>query len=188
VDEIARQARANKAMIYYHFGSKHGLYKAVLASLFAALLADVARLEQIEPDPLRRLRGLYTRFASLFAEKPALPHIILREILSGGMGTDAEAAHAFGRIVRFVAAAIAQGVETGTFRRVDPLAAHLSMLGPLVLFFVSGDFRQRVIPFEAPALRPPTGDEMLAYVLDSLERDLAPVPGSFPSHSPQEHP
>ncbi|HJS56985.1 MAG TPA: helix-turn-helix domain-containing protein, partial [Vicinamibacteria bacterium] len=34
VDQIARQAQVNKAMIYYHFRSKRGLYQAVLGRLF----------------------------------------------------------------------------------------------------------------------------------------------------------
>src|SRR5512146_2701011 len=34
VDRIARQAGVNKAMIYYHFASKAGLYAAILRGLF----------------------------------------------------------------------------------------------------------------------------------------------------------
>ena len=40
VDRIALQARVNKAMIYYHFNSKIGLYREVLRDGFRRLTAD----------------------------------------------------------------------------------------------------------------------------------------------------
>ena len=37
VDRIAARARVNKAMIYYHFGSKRALYIEVLRDMFRAV-------------------------------------------------------------------------------------------------------------------------------------------------------
>ena len=51
VEEIARRAQANKAMIYYHFGSKLGLYKAVLFRLFEGVLDEIKRLETVVDAP-----------------------------------------------------------------------------------------------------------------------------------------
>ena len=34
VDRIARRARVNKAMLYYHFKSKQGLYSTLLRGMF----------------------------------------------------------------------------------------------------------------------------------------------------------
>ena len=44
VDRIARRARVNKAMIYYHFKSKQALYRSLLRDLFT-LVGN--RLQQI---------------------------------------------------------------------------------------------------------------------------------------------
>ena len=45
VDRIAKAARLNKAMIYYHFRSKAALYREILRDMFAAVAAAVAGVE-----------------------------------------------------------------------------------------------------------------------------------------------
>src|SRR4051812_29551597 len=44
INEIARRTRTSKRMIYYYFGSKKGLYKAVLYEHYRRLRADEGAL------------------------------------------------------------------------------------------------------------------------------------------------
>jgi TetR/AcrR family transcriptional regulator len=176
VDEIARRAKANKAMIYYHFGSKRGLYRAVLTRLFSPAVGEIERLSAEQRDPLERLRLLYTVMARQFAEQPALPHIMMREVLSGGRGMDREAARAIVVIVASVRSALEQGTASGAFRPLDPLLVHIGMLGPLVMYFASQHFRERLLPMSDVGLRQPTPEAMVAHLCDLLERGLSPDP------------
>ena len=174
VDEIARRAGANKAMIYYHFGSKQDLYRAVLLGLFGDVMAEIARLRSTEAPPGEKLRALYTRVAAHFEAKPALPHIMLREILAGGKSIDAEASRTLFAILSFVAETVGEGVRTGEFREVNPLLLHLSVLAPLMVYHAGDSFRERVLPRERPGIASPPNEEMLRHLLTSLERALAP--------------
>ncbi len=175
VDEIARRAQANKAMIYYHFGSKLGLHKAVLLRLFLGVLDEIDRLKESDLGPEARLRALYTRVARHLEERPALPHIILREILAGGKTMDAEASRTLGQIIGFVSETLDAGARTGAFRGVDPLLFHLTMLGPLLLHFAGTSFRERVLPRQTPGLPSPSNDDMLNHLLEVLGRSLTPA-------------
>lgn len=175
VDEIARRAQANKAMIYYHFGSKQDLYRAVLLRLFGDVIAEIARLKATDAPPGEKLRALYTRVAAHFEAKRALPHIMLREILAGGKSIDAEASRALFVIVSFVADTIREGVRTGEFREVDPFLLHMSVLAPLMVHHVGDSFRERILPREMPGVAAPSNDEMLRHLLASLDRSLAPT-------------
>lgn len=61
VDAIAAQARSNKRMLYYYFGSKEGLFRAVLESRLAVRLADVpseagTRIERLVARQASHLR------------------------------------------------------------------------------------------------------------------------------------
>lgn len=181
VEEIARRAKANKAMIYYHFGSKQELYRAVLQGLFGDVLAEIHRLRASDDPPEKKLRALYTRVVHHFEAKKALPHVILREILAGGKAMDDEASRTLGIILGFVSDTLQAGVRSGTFRRVHPLLFHLTMLAPLMVHFAGASFRERLLPREMPGLPLPTNDDMLNHLLSVLDGVLIPKnPGSKP--------
>ena len=185
VDEIARRAKANKAMIYYHFGSKQKLYRAVLQSLFGDVLAEIQRLRASTEPPEKKLRALYTRVVHHFEAKNALPHVILREILAGGKAMDAEASRTLGIVLGFVSETLQEGERSGAFRPVHPLLFHLTMLAPLMVHFAGASFRERLLPREMPGLPLPTNDDMLNHLLSVLDSVLTPKHPSSQPNAPQ---
>src|SRR6187200_3720344 len=56
VDRIARAARLNKAMIYYHFKSKAALYREILRDMFGAVRAAVLEVEAADVTPQEKIR------------------------------------------------------------------------------------------------------------------------------------
>src|SRR6185295_1241672 len=69
VDEIARRAGVNKAMISYHFGGKKALYNAILADDFGWVLERLAELDR-EPLPADvKLARFISIFGSLHTRR-----------------------------------------------------------------------------------------------------------------------
>jgi len=58
VDEVARLTNTTKGMIYYYFGSKEGLYVAVLESAYVGLREDERMIDLDHLPPIEALRTL----------------------------------------------------------------------------------------------------------------------------------
>ena len=58
IDEIAAATHTSKRMIYYYFGSKEGLYLAVLEQAYARMRAIESQLDLDNQDPESALRRL----------------------------------------------------------------------------------------------------------------------------------
>lgn len=85
VDDIARRARVNKAMIYYIFKSKDDLHLAVFESLFEEKtmnIDDKINAEQSSTGDLLKVLSLY--FDSLM-ERPDYARIVLHDMATGAV-------------------------------------------------------------------------------------------------------
>ena len=141
VDRIAHRARVNKAMIYYHYGSKLGLYVEVLRDMFRAV---GARARAIADSPGTAETKLDAWIAAIVEEagaRPWLPPIMLREVASGGMHLDPETVGMMNAVFAAVRDLITQGQREGVFRDADPLLTHLTIMPAVLIFFA----RQRIV-------------------------------------------
>src|SRR5918993_5270536 len=83
MDRIARAARLNKAMIYYHFDNKAALYREILRDMFGAVRAEVAQVAASAREPEDKIRRYVEAIASAAEARPHFPPIWLRELAEG---------------------------------------------------------------------------------------------------------
>ena len=173
VDRIAQRARVNKAMLYYHYRSKQGLYIEVLRDMFRAV---GVRARAIADGPGAADAKLDTWIAAIVEEaaaRPWFPPIMLREIASGAAHIDDATFGMMNGVFLAVRDVIEQGQREGSFHQADPLLAYLMILPSILIFFA----RQRVIAqrkgvlgFAAAA--PRTTDEFIRHVQRSARAIL----------------
>lgn len=144
VDVIARRARVNKAMIYYHFPSKQALYISILRDIYLALTEQLQAIAAQTVGPQRKLDGLiHTLVQALDARTHFLP-MFLRELAEGGRHLGPQELSLIGGIFTVVSGVIAEGVEANVFRPVHPALAHFSIIGPLIMFRATAPVRARI--------------------------------------------
>jgi len=152
VDRIAERAGVNKAMLYYHFGSKEGLYVEVVRDLFRAVGARATAIADGPGGAAAKLDAWIATIVEEASARPWMPPIMLREFASAGSHLDTDTFSLMNAVFGTLEKVIAQGRREGVFRRADPLLTHLTVVPPILIFLV----RQRIVASR------PDGDGILA--------------------------
>jgi TetR/AcrR family transcriptional regulator len=182
VDEIARRAGVNKAMLYYHVGDKAALFAEVVNSNVEGIRQAVSSALSGLDDPSQRLRAIPREFARTAAKHRYLPQLMLREIAAGGPNLPPEAVAMIAEIMGMTKGVLEDGLTRGAFRRVDPFVAHLMLVGSLM--FMANALRMRQRLTAVLALPPETADE-----LESLSEQMVDIAlnGIATKKNPGEH-
>ena len=174
VAEVARQAGANKALISYHFGGKLKLYRAILHETFAELLSRVEPLRSDARPPDQVLREFIAIVGDTAdSRRPHLSRMMLREVIAGGPHLDHETLVYPMRAFAVVREIIERGVRERVFRPVDPVLTHLSLIGSLVFFFATADFRRRMASEGPRVMETPKPARYIRHLQELIARGLA---------------
>lgn len=163
VDRIAHAARVNKAMLYYHFKSKAGLYREILRDMFQAVAGRLAATTSPAADPSERIRAMVEAIAREAEARPHFPAIWLREIAEGGVHVDRETMGIVAGILQLVVGAVSDGVASRRFVPANPLLVHLGIVGPLLMFFATAPLRRKAPP-PLDAVAQLTTEQVVAHV------------------------
>jgi TetR/AcrR family transcriptional regulator len=134
VDEIAAKARVNKAMIYYHFKSKEGLYVEVLREVFRGLGAITADIVGSNRAPGEKVEAFIDALNEMAGTHPYMPPIMMREMAEGAKHLDAETLGYMTRLLRNLAAILDEGARLGVFVPADPTVTYFTLVAPVVFF------------------------------------------------------
>jgi TetR/AcrR family transcriptional regulator len=164
MDRIARAARLNKAMIYYHFTSKAALYREILRDMFGAVRGRIGLVAASGGSPEDKIRRYIEAIASEAEARPHFPPIWLREIAEGGGHVDAATLGYIRDVLAALGGIIAEGVRLGRFQPAHPVLIQGGIIAPLMFFLATAPLRRRIGRVVIPGVPDVSRDTVVAQI------------------------
>lgn len=131
VREIVAAAGVTKPVLYYHFGSKEGIFLAMMKDALSEFEATASSVLGEEGLAKARILGFLDRMFALILE-----HLDVMRVLDaiyygppqGAPFFDFEAIHQ--RFIEILTSIVRQGMESGEFRPGDPEDVAWALVGP----------------------------------------------------------
>ncbi|QEM67523.1 TetR/AcrR family transcriptional regulator [Geobacter sp. FeAm09] len=137
VRELARAAGASISMISYYFGSKEGLYTAVLREQFACF-DQIEEIRRHGDEPLAVIEGYLRWTIRRHRDNPHLLRFYTSELTNPTDCFAAIVAPAIGKVIRILAEVVRAGIRQGQFRQdVDAVNAALALAGMVNYYVLS---------------------------------------------------
>jgi AcrR family transcriptional regulator len=164
IERIARKTRLNVRMIYYHFGSKRGLYRAVLEHIYEQMGTILESL-----PPSRAGLEALNRYFDLLAEQPRFADILVRELLDGARHLKVlwkERPELFRQIHQHARELVEQALADGALGPFEPGMTVFSVTS-LVCFFAAVRHTQALVDVDKEQ---PWKQHLIRLLLDGLRK------------------
>ena len=151
-ESIAEAAGVNKALLYYYFHSKAGLYAAALDATAAQMLQSALHSLRNEGSAGERLlRAALNHFDNI-ASQHEYRQLMNQELARLRKGGDSEVHSPLEQIFRVIMnkmrLVLAEGMKSGELIRTDWTQAIYAILGANVFYFLSAPIMRRVAGFD----------------------------------------
>jgi TetR/AcrR family transcriptional regulator len=173
-DAIAREARVNKALLYYYFRDKETLYGAVLDSSFSGLKNAVFHVLDSDLPPRQKILAYAGAYFDFIASNQLYPRLMQREMMRAREGQS----RLIDKVIKVyiqpifarVSEVMREGIAAGEFRALNPVHFVPSMVAMIVFYFSSAPVMQKIVGFDP--LTPERIAERRAAVLDFISAAL----------------
>lgn len=139
IDEIAALTQTSKRMIYYYYGSKEGLYLAVLEDAYARTRSAESGLHLDDIEPVEALKKLVSFSIDYKLAHPDFVRLVMTENIHSAeyLKQSKTAAHMNTPAIDLLKGIYDRGVASGDFRAgIDPFDLHMT-ISALSLYNVS---------------------------------------------------
>jgi AcrR family transcriptional regulator len=170
VRAITKEADANLGAITYHFGSKRGLYSAVLEEGLRPMAAKVQAAAASDGTALERMLRIVEAYFEHLETRPDLPHLLLQEVAAGKQPPPLVV-----DIIRGLRETISglqlEGEADGSVRPGHPALTALSVVSQPVFLTLVAPLLRTVGPVDLsqPSARRTALEHTLAFVRAGLE-------------------
>jgi AcrR family transcriptional regulator len=147
VDEIAERTQTSKRMIYYYFGGKEALYRAVLAKVYGDIRNREAEIHATELSPVEAIRRLIELTFDYDESHVPFIRLVMNENIHRAkyLAKLPSSRNINASVIRTLHEIMKRGVEERVFtNELDPLDLHL-FISAFCFFRVSNQHTLKVL-------------------------------------------
>jgi TetR/AcrR family transcriptional regulator len=171
LSELSMRANLNSALVKYYFGNKNGLMKALLERDMRRIVSDLTALVTKDIAPEEKLRRHIGAVIDTFYDYPYLNRLLMKMIRDSAPAEAAEIAeHYLKPLSRAYEILVAQGVEAGKFRPVDPQLLYFTVTGAADRFFTARQVLRHC--YDEDDIRPEMRDAYREHSVTLIMRGL----------------
>ncbi|WP_331775117.1 TetR/AcrR family transcriptional regulator [Sulfurospirillum sp. 1612] len=141
MEELATMCGLNKAMIFYYFKNKQGLYDAVIEMVIDEIYQTVHHDEEKVQDPMAELEYFIKTYASFACVHPYLPALLLRELSASGAAISEKLFFKMRKLFVHFSDILRRGEEEGIFKDAIPMVLYFMVLGTINLIITTKPLR-----------------------------------------------
>jgi len=162
VQDIARNAGVNKAMLFYYFNSKKNLYQSIMMDAMKSMKKRIQGEIASANGCMERLRKSVRAYVYSFAEGRQIARMFIYSFLGLGPSFPVPLDKLFYERQRPLLSILEEGVEKGIFREMDCRFMAQAIVGSILVFFEVADYEHEKY----------TEDKIIENILDLIENGL----------------
>ncbi len=173
MQEIADEAKINKALLHYYFRCKDNLFDAIFKEAFQQFLPKVAEVMMTEKPLFEKIEFFIDTYLTMLSNNPHLPGFVMHEI-NRNPGRIVNIIKSSGVRPEFLGLAIQKEVDAGLIIPIDPVHLIINILGmclfpiigkPIIRGFIFNDSEEAYQTFLSERKK-----EVTSFVINSIKK------------------
>ena len=148
MDELAKMSGLNKAMIFYYFKNKQGLYEAVMEVVLDEIYTIIQSENQKHTNPMDELENFIKTYASFACTHPYLPALLLKELSDSGAMIPEKLFYNMRKLFALFSDILIRGEKEGCFEEAIPMILYFMVIGTLNLMVTTKPLREKALEIE----------------------------------------
>jgi AcrR family transcriptional regulator len=171
VDEVANVSGVNKALLYYYFKNKAGLYENVMINVLSAIHQEVVQTDKCCDNPMGELRAFIETYANFALKQPYFPALLLRELSDSGAHLPEMMFANMRKLFALLSDILKKGEKEGIFNKSIPMVIHFMIIGTINLFVTTSPLRKNAaqITDEVDTCSECSMNEISEYIFNSIK-------------------
>ncbi len=171
MDELGERCGLNKAMVFYYFKNKKGLYEAVMREVLVEIQQTIVEENKRHSTPKEELEGFIRTYAKFACEHPYLPSLLLKELSDSGAVVPEMLFASMRQLFALFSDILKRGEKEGCFNDAVPMILYFMVLGTLNLMITTKPLRikaSRMEDIEVDTCASCDIEEIADYVVEKI--------------------